>query len=1012
MSVPNIRFSFAPHKKNPDIAAQYQRDLWAKLEKAVRIIYSDEQGKFSEEELYRTVVSICTNGDCGLLYAQLTTLTQEFINAKFIDIAKQAADLDSEEFVKLILRTWEEHLEHTKLIKTIFTCLDRKYCFQINASIWDMNIIVFRNALTNPLKINISKIKDRIIQEQKLNSQYFPSHPKLPFTLQQNNNTVDLSICQLLVLYISRSIYKERLSLFIHASSTIDGIDQDSNAQDILIPANIGKVSKMLGDLCLQSEINRSLTCLARRTLSILIEIIDRELILNQFPFIMDKQVGIGLLIRQRMGWNVNESIDDTMIDKEQIKEKQKKNKKKVKKQQDKNDNIDMDIDIGYQQQEKGLKYQDNEIRIIEIQHRDEDLQRIYRLALRVGQLQVLAKTFYEIIVDLGSKRIADTTRDNQLVSDLLRLTRQLRIIIAKDFSGMSDDQKEDYSKKNQYTSMDKDQQQDNKHDEDSSNQQDQLDDEKDLIHSNTQDENDRGVMKSGILDHDLNAAIAASSGSEFDRGLKQALSVFINQRQNKPAELLAKFTHKLMVEGNKRFSDDEIELIIDDFTYLFSAVDGKDVFETFYKLNLAKRLCYQESSSSELERSLLLRLRSECGENFTQNLETMFNDVEVSSNIIEQFKSSEEFQDRIKDNSDPNTSFSRIDFRCLVLTSTAWPSFHHTSSQPTSGSNTVIVAGNISPIIMPNDARDLQDAFCSFYMTRYHNRKLVYNPVLGHCQVRVTISNGRIREKEKINQSVMIKDDIESDIQSNNAIEYNQISSAQANAQIRKELHISLIQAAILMLYETQSEDGEQDVANEAQQSSSSNSISEKQSSHIILSLSLIQQQTRVDLNELKLAIAALCIHPAHILIYENNNINNTITNNSSSYQQLKDVDESVDWMSIPDDAQFMFNDDLAQYKKTRIKVNQYQVKEKSGESNSTNSQIIEDRQHVLEAQIVRVMKLKKQMSYNPLISEVSSHVRFSVSKSDMKKRVESLIERGYLERDATDPEKFNYLA
>lgn len=50
--------------------------------------------------------------------------------------------------------------------------------------------------------------------------------------------------------------------------------------------------------------------------------------------------------------------------------------------------------------------------------------------------------------------------------------------------------------------------------------------------------------------------------------------------------------------------------------------------------------------------------------------------------------------------------------------------------------------------------------------------------------------------------------------------------------------------------------------------------------------------------------------------------------------------------------------------------------------------------------------------MSYNPLISEVSSHVRFSVSKSDMKKRVESLIERGYLERDATDPEKFNYLA
>jgi len=57
----------------------------------------------------------------------------------------------------------------------------------------------------------------------------------------------------------------------------------------------------------------------------------------------------------------------------------------------------------------------------------------------------------------------------------------------------------------------------------------------------------------------------------------------------------------------------------------LFRYIQGKDVFEAFYKKDLAKRLLLGKSASIDNEKSMISRLKAECGSQFTTKLEGMF---------------------------------------------------------------------------------------------------------------------------------------------------------------------------------------------------------------------------------------------------------------------------------------------------------------------------------------------------------------------------------------------------
>lgn len=126
-----------------------------------------------------------------------------------------------------------------------------------------------------------------------------------------------------------------------------------------------------------------------------------------------------------------------------------------------------------------------------------------------------------------------------------------------------------------------------------------------------------------------------------FVYSLKEGSEYFINQRPNKPAELIAKFIDSKLRAGNKESTEDELENILDQILILFRFIHGKDVFEAFYKKDLAKRLLLNTSASVDAEKSMLSKLKQECGAAFTGKLEGMFKDIELSKDMMTSFKKS-----------------------------------------------------------------------------------------------------------------------------------------------------------------------------------------------------------------------------------------------------------------------------------------------------------------------------------------------------------------------------------
>lgn len=78
------------------------------------------------------------------------------------------------------------------------------------------------------------------------------------------------------------------------------------------------------------------------------------------------------------------------------------------------------------------------------------------------------------------------------------------------------------------------------------------------------------------------------------------------------------------------------------------------------------------------------------------------------------------------------------------------------------------------------------------------------------------------------------------------------------------------------------------------------------------------------------------------------------------------------------------------------------------------TLEKVDEARKHQIEAAIVRIMKSRKSLDHSNLVAEVINQLkgRFTPSPAMVKKRIEGLIEREYLDRDKSDIKKYVYLA
>uniref|UniRef100_A0AAX7TWZ1 Cullin family profile domain-containing protein n=1 Tax=Astatotilapia calliptera TaxID=8154 RepID=A0AAX7TWZ1_ASTCA len=176
---------------------------------------------------------------------------------------------------------------------------------------------------------------------------------------------------------------------------------------------------------------------------------------------------------------------------------------------------------------------------------------------------------------------------------------------------------------------------------------------------------------------------------------------------------------------------------------------------------------------------------------------------------------------------------------------------------------------------------------------------------------------------------------------------------------QGKKELQVSLFQTLVLLMF------------NEGEE----------------FSMEEIRAATGIEEGELKRTLQSLACGKARVL---------------NKNPRGKDVE---------DGDRFNFNNDF-KHKLFRIKINQIQMKETVEEQVSTTERVFQDRQYQIDAAVVRIMKMRKTLSHNLLVSELYNQLKFPVKPGDLKKRIESLIDRDYMERDKETPNQYHYVA
>ncbi|XP_055838001.1 cullin-3 isoform X1 [Episyrphus balteatus] len=157
-------------------------------------------------------------------------------------------------------------------------------------------------------------------------------------------------------------------------------------------------------------------------------------------------------------------------------------------------------------------------------------------------------------------------------------------------------------------------------------------------------------------------------------------------------------------------------------------------------------------------------------------------------------------------------------------------------------------------------------------------------------------------------------------------------------------------------------------------------------------LSYDEIQQETDIPERELIRALQSLSMgKPAQRLLVRN--------------PKTKDIEPSNE---------FHINDAFIS-KFHRVKIQTVAAKgESEPERRETRGKVDEDRKHEIEAAIVRIMKDRKRLTHNLLVSDVTYQLksRFLPSPVFIKKRIENLIEREYLARTPEDRKVYVYLA
>lgn len=194
----------------------------------------------------------------------------------------------------------------------------------------------------------------------------------------------------------------------------------------------------------------------------------------------------------------------------------------------------------------------------------------------------------------------------------------------------------------------------------------------------------------------------------EFTRSLDNACREFVNRNSvcksgsNKSPELLAKYTDALLKKSATGAEEADLEATLVQIMTVFKYIEDKDVFQKFYSRMLARRLVHTSSSSDDAETSMISKLKEACGFEYTNKLQRMFQDMQISKDLNTGYK---EFEANLADGDE-----KAIDASYSILGTGFWP-----LTPP----NT-----DFAP---PQEIVKAYERFQKFYQQKHNGRKLTW---------------------------------------------------------------------------------------------------------------------------------------------------------------------------------------------------------------------------------------------------------------------------------------------
>ncbi|KAK9745256.1 Cullin family [Popillia japonica] len=544
-----------------------------------------------------------------------------------------------------------------------------------------------------------------------------------------------------------------------------------------------------------------------------------------------------------------------------------------------------------------------------------------------------------------------------------------------------------------------------------------------------------------------------------FMGALDKACSSVINHRPNmgkspcRSPELLAKYCDTLLKKSSKGISETEVEEKLSQSITIFKYIDDKDVFQKFYSRMLAKRLIHQLTQSMDAEEAMINRLKQACGYEFTSKLHRMFTDMSVSSDLNNKFNIFLK-----KDNVELG-----INFGIYVLQAGAWPlgqavvtpfalpqqleksvqkfeAFYH---EHFNGRKltwlhhlclaelrlgylkrpyVVTVEEKLSQSITIFKYIDDKDVFQKFY-SRMLAKRLIHQLTQSMDAEEAMIN--RLKQAcgyeftSKLHR--MFTDmSVSSDL--NN--KFN-IFLKKDNVELGINFGIYVLQAGAWPL-------GQAVVTPFALPQQLEKSVQKFEAFyHEHFNGRKLTWLHHLCLAELRLGylkrpyvVTVQTFQMAILLLFETvdsltcNEIRETLQLNVDQFQRhaVSLVDSKIllaESEELTPETILRLNMDYSN-KRTRFRITAAIQKESPQEVEHTMNSVEEDRKLYLQAAIVRIMKSRKVLKHNALIQEVcaQSKVSFAPSIPMIKKCIEALIDKQYLERTPHSSEEYSYVA